>query len=77
MPLYQIWLLRAALVALALLCFTFGALTLRKGLRVVWTRNIDNVVHGGPAEEFGAYSVFLGGFVFLFGFALLYFLSMF
>jgi hypothetical protein len=73
----QILLLRIALVALALVCFVFGAFTARKGLQVARTREIDGQQGGLTAEGFGVQALGLGAFVFVFGFLLLYALWLF
>lgn len=77
MTLLQIWLVRLAVVGLSGLCFVFGGLTARKGLRVLRSGNVDDKVRGPLASDSGAQALFLGAFVFLFGFGLLYILTMF
>lgn len=75
--LFQIWLVRIAVVVLGLLCIVFGFLTARKGLTCMRDRDIDGMIGGPMASDFGAYGLAMGAFVCFFGFGLLYMLTMF
>ena len=46
MLLFQIWLVRIAVVVLGLLCIVFGFLTARKGLACMRDRDIDGMIGG-------------------------------
>lgn len=73
----NVLLLKLALVTLAIACFVFGGLTARKGLDAVRRRRPDETPQNLAEGHFGPDAISLGSFVFIFGFFLLYLLSIF
>jgi hypothetical protein len=70
-------LLKLATAALAIACLIFGALTAKKGFTSMRDERIDETLEGPAAGHFAGEATALGIFVFVFGFFLMYALTLF